>query len=151
MTKQSTYNKWLLTNLFGSVYIVLIIFVLNLLLDQIEFDLRRLTQVAIGILIFFVFGIVLTLPHLIYIQFIIRKKHEPRVLWAKVWKSMAIPYLVLITLVVLVNGIVYGNPVYELPNLILLGILIVHFCLGIFVWKTKQNKSKTEINEHNTQ
>ena len=151
MTKQSTYNKWLLTNLLGSVSIVLIIFVLNLLLDQIEFDLRRLTQVAIGIFIFFVFGIVLTLPHLLYMQVIIRKEYEPKVLWGKIWKSMTIPYGILITAVVFVNWFVYGNPVYEVPNLILSGILMVHFYLGILVWKTKQNKLKPEINEHNTQ
>ncbi len=151
MTKQATYNKWLLTNLIGSITIVLIIFTLNIILDQIKFDLRRLTQVAIAIFIFFVFGIVLTLPHLIYVQFIIRKEFEPKVLWPKVWKSMAIPYVVLITVVVLINGFVYGNPVFELPNLMLFGILIVHFCLGILVWKTKQNKLKPEINEHKTQ
>ncbi len=144
MTKQTTYIKWLLTNLSGSASIVLILFVLNLLLDQIEFDLRRLTQVAIGIFIFFVFGIVLTLPHLLYVQVIIRKEYEPTVLWRKIWKSMAIPYGILITAVAVVNWFVYGNPVYELPNLMLLGILIVHFCFGILVWKTTQNKLKPE-------
>lgn len=150
MTKQSTYNKWLLTNLLVSISIVLIIFVLNLLLDQIEFDLRRLTQVAIGIFIFFVLGVVITLPHLLYVHVIIRKEYEPKVLWEKVWKSMCISYGVLITVVALTNNLVYGNPFYELPNLMLLGILIVHFCLGIIIWKTKQNKSSHEINYHNT-
>jgi hypothetical protein len=139
MTKQSTYYKWLLTNLLGGITIILIIFVLNLILVQIEFDLRRLAQVAIGIFIFFVFGIVVTFPHLIYVQVIIRKEYEQNVLWEKVWKSMAILYGMLITVVVLINSLVYGNPVYELPNLMLLGILIVHFCLGILIWKTKQN------------
>ena len=55
MKKQIIYNNWLLTNLFGSVTIVLIIFVLNLLLDQIEFNSRRLIQVAFGIFFFFCF------------------------------------------------------------------------------------------------
>lgn len=135
MTKQSTYNTWLLTNLLGSISIVLIIFILNLLFNQIAFDTRRIIQVALGIIIFFIFGIVLTLPHLLFVQLLIRKEYKLKVLWNKIWKSMILPYGILIFIVVLVNWKIYKNPVYELPNIILFGILILHFSIGIYLWR----------------
>jgi hypothetical protein len=135
MTKETLFKSWVFTNLIGSVSIIIKIFLANLILDQIDMDVRRLTQVAIGIFLFFLFGLVLTLPHFLYSYILLRKNHETHKLWGKIWKTMLVPYLLLITVVVAVNLISYGNPIYELPNLFLLGILILHFVVGIFVWR----------------
>lgn len=143
MTKESLFKSWVLTNLIGSISIILIIFLSNLILDQIEMDLRRLTQVAIGIFIFFFFGIVLTLPHYIYSQILLRKNNESQLQRRKIRISMLFPYLALIIAVVGVNLFMYGNPIYELPNLMLLGILIIHFVIGLLVWRYFNEKIKS--------
>lgn len=143
MTKESLFKSWVLTNLIGSISIIIIIFLANLILDQIDIDSRRMTQVAIGIFIFFLIGIVITLPHYIYSQVLIRKNNEPQALWKKIRISMLIPYLLLVFTVVGVNLFLYGNPIYELPNVMLVGILIIHFVVGILVWRYFNQKIKS--------
>ena len=59
---------------------------------------------------------------------------------------MALTYIILLTIIIIINSCVYANPIYELPNLILLGILITHFSFGILVWKKTFPKLKTELN-----
>lgn len=135
MTRESLFKCWVLTNMIGSTSIILTTFFVNLIFDQIDLDLRRLTQVAFGIFLFFVLGIVLTLPHFLYAHFLIRKNYVTNKLWGKIWKTMLVPYLVLIIIVVGVNFIVYGNPIHELPNLFLLGMLLIHYFAGIIVWR----------------
>jgi len=142
MTKQSIFKSWIITNLIGSISIILIIFITNLILKLIDFDFRRLLQVGIGIVLFFIFGIIVTLPHYIYSQVVIDKDYKTQILWGEIWKSMLLPYLILIVLVVAINLFFYGNPIYELPNLLLLGILILHFVVGFFVWRYYKKKIK---------
>lgn len=143
MTKEQLYKSWFLTNLIGSIFIILIIFFANLILDQIDVDSRRLSQVVFGVFIFFLFGTLFTFPHFIYSHRIIRGKYEPKKLWRKIWITMLVPYVLLITVVVAMNSILYGNPIFETPNLLFLGILMIHFVVGFFVWRYFQKKTLT--------
>ncbi len=146
MTKESLFKSWFLTNLISSVFIILIIFLANLILDQIDVDSRRLGQVVFGVFIFFLFGMVFTLPHFIYSRSIIQKNYKTQKRWKKIWMTMLVPHVLLITVVVAVNSILYGNPIYEIPNLLLLGILIIHFAVGILVWRYFQQKPNLNSN-----
>lgn len=135
MIKVALFKSWILTNVFGSISIVLIVFLANLFFDQIDFDSRRVTQMLLGIFIFFLFGVILTLPHFLYANSLIRKKFEPQKLWNVIRITMGLLYALILLIVVSCNTIIYGNPIYELPNFLFLGILGLHFIVGFFVWR----------------
>ena len=136
MNKEVFISKsWVLTNLFSSIVIISILFLTNLFLEQIELDSRRFIQAGLGIVIFFLLGMVFSLPHYLYSCYLLRKNHDPQHFWRKIRVSMLLPYLILYITVVSINVFIYGNPLYELPNIFFLGILILHFTVGFFIWR----------------
>jgi cytochrome c biogenesis protein CcdA len=144
MTQVSLFKSWIITNLFGSVFIVLIVLFVNLILGQIILDSRRIIQVIIGIILFFFGGILFTLPHFLYSQVIIRKNNDLKTCWRKIKLTLLLPYMLLIIITVAINRVVYGNPIDELPNLLFAGTLLTHYAIGIIVWRQILKKNSTQ-------
>jgi hypothetical protein len=120
ISRGTLLKSWIFTNIFGAIAIMII----GAIVDPLP-----LIEVMIRVfIILFIFGLIGTLPHLIYANYI-RKKLEFNKFWSKNILSMTIPYAIILGLIILLNNEGFST------LLTALSMITIHFVLGFLVWR----------------
>jgi hypothetical protein len=126
-------KSWIYTNLIGSITAIIILMIASYPTESTSLTIDIFISIF---LMFFIYGIIMTLPHLIYSNYI-RKKYEQREYWKKTKISMSIPYLIILFLIIVFN-----------PDSIVIfstfGIFLIHYIIGYIVWRHLILKVKSQ-------